>query len=197
MNAPVTALAPPRTARTWEGPVRAMPSAEVASAPSRSSSRRAPRKVPLKVDRRSAAERFPHLVVVEIATGCRVYALRPGDAYTTREEVEVHGRLVGWVDSHAGNELPLGLKTVDLASLPRARRAPAPPPLAICVVAWTSLTAAMRQTVRVYSDVEKRPGLMQLGALSPNARALLERLLATEGLTELEETATAAVWGSP
>lgn len=140
------------------------------------------------------SERFPQHVAVEISTGFRVYRLPPGSAYLTREEVEVHGRCVGWCDAYSGTALPKGMTAADVAELPRATRAPAPPPLAVDVVAWCRLPDDVRQGLRTYG-VTKAPGLMAFGALDPSSRRWVEHRLEEHGLTHIEHGAERDVWG--
>ena len=144
----------------------------------------------------TARETWPHHVVVEISTGVRVYRLAPGAPWQTREEVEVHGRLVGWSDTLGGTCLPTGMRAADLAGLPRARRAPPEPPISVDVSSWCALPVAARDAVRLHTSATKAPGVMALGAVSLNTRAFVERILEEHGLTIIERTPEQIVWGS-
>ena len=166
------------------------PPGDVARAARPRSSRRAPR---LEA---TVAERFPGHVAVALSTGFRVYRLPPGSPWQTREEVEVYGTLAGWSDAYCGTSLPRGMTVADVASLPRAERAPAPPPIAVCIVAWCALPTAARDSVRLHTHATKAPGVMRLGAVSLNTRGYVERILLEHGLTILERTAEQTVWGT-
>lgn len=147
----------------------------------------------------TARETWPNHVVVEISTGVRVYRLAPGAPWQTREEVEVHGFLVGWCDTLGGTSLPMGMRSRDLDALPRARRAPPEPPappIAVDVSSWCALPPEVRETVRCSTDATKALGVMRLGALSGGVRRFLEELFEREGLAVIERTPEQIVWGS-
>lgn len=218
------AYAGPRVVRPWRGTVIARPwslGARVSEAPLPAD---APRELSTPPRRRRAGqlalpvdapgndneqlapalrpapgprETWPHHVAVEISTGFRVYRLKPGDRWQTREEVEVHGTLVGWCERLAGTALPKGMTAADVAALPRAARAPAPAPLAVEVTAWCALPVDARDFVRWRASASKGPGVIALGAMAPYARLDVEGLLTQHGLVVIERSAEQIVWGSP
>lgn len=164
------------------------------TAPTAAARPRSSRRAPRREATAAVAERFPDHVAVELSTGFRIWRLPPGSPWQTREEVEVHGTLVGWCDGYCGTSLPRGMTAADVASLPRAERAPAPPPIAVCIVAWCTLPADVRQGLWTYNP-DKRPGLIAFGTMNPSSHRWIEHRLDEHGLTIIERTPEQIVWG--
>lgn len=137
------------------------------------------------------------LIVVQTSRGWRLYRVRPG--ITRREEVEVFGSLVGWLDMGVGYSLPAGLELADVEGLPRAEREAPPRDIAVCVAAWSALPDGVRQSLRVLGAA-KGPGVMRLWVSTVNAsrdRAWAVERLAGAGLAVIEVDGDVEIWGRP